>query len=46
VHSLPPATVGRTEEQEGKAIEAKHMKGFGPVEGCWAPPQITWIMKT
>ena len=39
--SAPAAGVGRTEEEEGKAMEAKHMKGFGPAEGFWASPEIT-----
>lgn len=38
--------MGIAEEQEGKAIEAKHMKLFGPVEIFWSSPQIIQIMKT
>lgn len=38
-HSLAQvARIGRTEEQEGKAMEAKHMKRFGSAEGFWAAP--------
>lgn len=36
----------RTQEQEGKAMEEKHMNSFVPAEDFWASPLITWIMKT
>lgn len=37
--------LGRTQEQEGKAMEEKHMNEFISAD-FWASPLITWIMKT